>query len=77
MTESEIERRCLMDIERLRMMLNEKNHQLELLREACDRYAKERRELIECLHCFVSDKYRIPLERAIQRAKAVLEGKGL
>jgi len=77
MTDSELERRCLMDIERLRMMLNEKEHQLELLREACDRYAVERRELIECLHCFVSDKYQIPLERAILRAKAVLEGKSL
>jgi hypothetical protein len=77
MTESDIERRCLNDIERLRMMLNEKNHQLEVMRASCEKYAKERRELIECLNCFVSDKYQIPLERAILRAKAVLEGKSL
>jgi len=77
MAESELERRCMMDLERLRMMLNEKDHQLEVMRAACEGYAKERRELIECLHCFVSDKYQIPLERAILRAKAVLEGKSL
>jgi hypothetical protein len=77
MTESETERLCKMDIERLCMMLDDKEHQLEVMRASCDLYAKERRELIECLNCFVSDKYQIPLERAIQRAKAVLEGKGL
>jgi len=77
MTESEIERRCLMDIERLSMMLNEKDHQLEVMRASCEAYAKERADLILCLQFFVSGKYQMPLERAIQRAKAVLEGKGL
>jgi hypothetical protein len=65
------------DIERLCMMLDDKERQLEVMKSACDRYAKERSDLVECLNYFVSDKYQMPLARAIQRAKAVLEGKGL
>jgi len=65
------------DIERLLMMMDDKELQLEVMRASCDRYAKERSDLIECLHYFVSDKYKMPLERAIRRAKGVLEGKSL
>jgi hypothetical protein len=65
------------DIERLCMMLDDKELQLKVMRAACDRYAKERSDLIECLSYFVSDKYKMPLERAILRAKGVLEGKSL
>ena len=64
-------------IERLQRMLDEKDRQLQALRNSVEIYAKERSDLVECLKYFVSDKYQMPLERAIQRAKAVLEGKSL
>ena len=65
------------EIERLLMMMDDKERQLQVMRASCDRYAKERSDLVECLNYFVSDKYKMPLEKAIRRAKAVLEGKTL
>jgi len=65
------------EIERLLMLLDEKEFQLDAMRKSCEAYAKERSDLVECLKYFVSDKYEMPLPKAIQRAKAVLEGKGL
>ena len=64
-------------IERLQRMLDEKDRQLQVLRNSVEIYAKERSDLVECLKYFVSDKYEMPLPKAIQRAKAVLEVKGL
>lgn len=64
-------------IERLARMLDEKEFQLEAMRKSCEEYAKERADLILCLNYFVSPKYQMPLEKAIQRTKAVLEGKRL
>jgi len=64
-------------IERLERMLDEKEFQLDAMRKSCEAYAKERSDLVECLKYFVSDKYEMPLEKAIQRSKAVLQGKNL
>lgn len=64
-------------VERLQRMLNEKDRQLQALRNSVEIYAKERSDLVECLKYFVSDKYEMPLEKAIQRSKAVLRGKSL
>lgn len=64
-------------IERLQRMLDEKDRQLQALRNSVEIYAKERSDLVECLKYFVSDKYQMPLERAIERSKAVLKGKNL
>lgn len=64
-------------IERLQRMLNEKDRQLQALRNSVELYAKERNDLVECLNYFVSSKYEMPLEKAIQRSRAVLKGKSL
>ena len=64
-------------IERLQRMLDEKDRQLQALRNSVEIYAKERSDLVECLKYFVSGKYEMPLEKAIQRSKAVLRGKSL
>ena len=64
-------------IERLQRMLDEKDRQLQALRNSVEIYAKERSDLVECLKYFVSNKYQMPLEKAIERSKAVLKGKSL
>ena len=64
-------------IERLQRMLDEKDRQLQALRNSVEIYAKERSDLVECLKYFVSNKYEMPLEKAIERSKAVLKGKNL
>jgi len=64
-------------IERLQLMLDEKDFQIETMRKSCEAYAQERKDLVECLNYFVSPKYQMPLEQAIKRAKAVLQGKSL
>jgi hypothetical protein len=58
-------------------MLDEKDRQLQALRNSVEIYAKERSDLVECLKYFVSNKYEMPLEKAIERSKAVLKGKNL
>jgi len=65
------------NIERLERMLDEKEFQLKALHKSCEAYAQERKDLVECLNYFVSPKYQMPLEQAIKRAKAVLQGKSL
>lgn len=64
-------------IERLERMLEDKEFQLDAMRKSCEAYAQERADLIECLKYFVSDKYQMPLEKAIRLAKGVIEGRRL
>jgi len=64
-------------IEKLQRMLKDKDRQLQALRNSVEIYAKERSDLVKCLNYFVSDKYEVPLEKAIQSSKAVLRGKRL
>ena len=77
--QKDINGRLEADIERLTRMLEEKIHDLNVLRMAFEDYAVREKELRQCLKWFVSRNHYDPsiasYEEAIQRGKRVLGDK--
>ena len=74
--QKDINGRLEADIERLTKMLEEKIHDLNVLRMAFEDYAVREKELRQCLKWFVSRNHYDPsiasFEEAIRRAKILL-----